>query len=523
MSVEVAGRAAIRERFHEASWNEPLILQLGHAGRRGVVPPDAGEEIRSQAGDVLARAPLALRRQRPPALPELSQPEVVRHFTRLSQMVLGNNVAVSLGLGTTTMKYNPLVNEALARSPKITELHPDQDGSTVQGILELLYRFGQMLGEISGMDRFTFQPGGGSQGILANALMMRAYHSARGEATRDEIITTIFSHPANAAAPATVGFKVITLYPGPNGYPELDALKRAVSARTAGLMITNPEDTGIFNPEIAEFVRVVHDAGGLCAYDQANANGILGVTRARDAGFDMCQFNLHKTFGVPHGCMGGAVGATGVRKDLTPFLPSPTVEFDGSRYYVDSRRPASIGAIRSGLGNVHSVLKAYAWVRSLGADGLREAAHIAVLNNNYLAARVTAIPGASLSFAPENTTRRLEQARFSWERLAADTGVHTMDVHDRLIDLGVQGYFTSHHPWLVPEPFTLEPTESCSQEELDEFASALERIAEEARTDPQVVKTAPHRSTAGAPVPRAQEHPAMTWRAFQDLKRTGLV
>jgi glycine dehydrogenase subunit 2 len=522
MNARGAGTVALRERFHQAAWQEPLVMELGRPGRRGVLPPDAGDEIRSRAGAASAGIPESLRRSEPPVLPELSQPEVVRHYTRLSQMVLANNVAVNLGLGTTTMKYNPLINELLSRSPKVTELHPDQDDSTVQGILELIHRLGWMLAEVSGMDRFTFQPAGGSQGIFANALMMRAYHEANGEADRrDEIITTIFSHPANAAAPATIGFKVVTLYPGPRGYPELDALRRAVGPRTAGLMMTNPEDTGIFNPEVAEFVRVVHEAGGLCAYDQANANGILGVTRARDAGFDMCQFNLHKTFSVPHGCMGGAVGATGVREALVPFLPAPTIEFDGSRYYLDHDRPASVGTIRSGFGNVASVLKAYAWVSAMGAEGLREAAHIAVLNNNYLVGRVTAIPGASLSFAEGNPTRRLEQARYSWEQLAAETGVHTMDVHNRMIDYGVQGYFSSHHPWLVPEPFTLEPAESYSQEDLDEFAAVLERVASEARHDPETVRTAPHRSTAGSPLPGAEAHPAMTWRAYRALQQRG--
>jgi glycine dehydrogenase subunit 2 len=522
MSARHGEKVALRERFHQAAWQEPLVMELGRTGRRGVLVPDAGDEIRAQAGDVLAGTPESLRRRELPNLPELSQPEVVRHFTRLSQMVLANNVAVNLGLGTTTMKYNPLINESLSRSPKLAELHPDQDDSTVQGILELIYRFGGMLAEISGMDRFTFQPAGGSQGILANALMMRAYHASRGEGDqRDEIVTTIFSHPANAAAPATIGFKVVTLYPGPDGIPEIEALKAAVGPRTAGLMMTNPEDTGIFNPRVAEYVRVVHEAGGLCAYDQANANGILGVTRARDAGFDMCQFNLHKTFSVPHGCMGGAVGATGVREALVPFLPAPTVEFDGSRYYLDADRPASVGAIRAGLGNVQSVLKAYAWVVTLGAEGLREAAHMAVLNNNYLVGRVTAIPGASLSFGKDNPTRRLEQARYSWEELAAETGVHTMDVHDRMIDYGVQGYFSSHHPWLVPEPFTLEPAESYSQEDLDEFAAVLARVAEEAHSNPELVKTAPHNSTAGTPVPGAEAHPAMTWRAFLDVQRQG--
>jgi glycine dehydrogenase subunit 2 len=507
--------AQLRERFHQAAWQEPLVMHTGRPGRRGVLLPDAGEAVREAAGDVLGAVPPSLRRAAPPALPELSQPEVVRHYTRLSQMVLANNVVTSLGLGTTTMKYNPIVNELLSRSPKLTELHPEQDDATIQGVLEILYRFSEILADVSGMARFTFQPAGGSQGILANALMMRAYHASRGEAGhRDEVITTIFSHPANAAAPATIGYKVVTLYPGPDGIPELDALKAAVGPRTAGLMMTNPEDTGIFNPRVAEYVRVVHEAGGLCAYDQANANSILGVTRARDAGFDMCQFNLHKTFGVPHGCMGGAVGAAGVQPALVPFLPKPTIEFDGSRYFLDHDRPNSVGAVRSGFGNLGSTLKAYAWICAMGADGLRDAAHLAVLNNNYLLERVLAIPGAGLSFADTNRTRRLEQARYTWEEMSAETGIHTTSVHDRMIDYGVQGYFSSHHPWLVPEPFTLEPTESVSREELDEFAEVLSRVADEAHTNPAIFEGAPHNSTAGAPV-REGFRPAMTWQAFE--------
>jgi glycine dehydrogenase subunit 2 len=508
----------LRERFHQAAWQEPLVMHTGRPGRRGVLLPDAGPEIRAEVGDVLAPVPAGLRRAEPPVLPELSQPEVVRHYTRLSQMVLANNVVTSLGLGTTTMKYNPIINELLSRSPKLTELHPDQDDSTMQGILELLHRFSAILADISGMERFTFQPAGGSQGILANALMMRAYHASRGDGDRrDEIITTIFSHPANAAAPATIGYKVITLYPGPDGIPDLGALRAAVGPRTAGLMMTNPEDTGIFNPRVAEYVRVVHEAGGLCAYDQANANSILGVTRARDAGFDMCQFNLHKTFGVPHGCMGGAVGATGVQPALVPFLPKPTVEFDGTRYYLDDDRPLSVGAVRSGLGNIGSTLKAYAWVCAMGSEGLRDAAHLAVLNNNYLMEKVLAIPGSSLSFAETNPTRRLEQARYSWEQMSAETGIHTTSVHDRMIDYGVQGYFSSHHPWLIPEPFTLEPTESTSQEELDEFAEVLGRVVEEAHENPGIFAAAPHNSSAGAPV-REGLRPAMTWQAFEALQ-----
>ena len=504
----------LRERFHQAAWSEPLVMTLGRPGRRGVNPPRADGALAAIARSAIAGIPRGLQRTTGPDLPELSQPEVVRHYTRLSQMVLAGNVSVSLGLGTTTMKYNPVVHEQLIRSPKLADLHPAQDEETVQGALEIIYRLGEYLTAISGMDRFSLQPSGGSQGIFSNALVLKAYHASRGESKRNEIITTIFSHPANGAAPATAGFKVISLYPGPRGYPDLDALKAAVSERTAGLFITNPEDTGIFNPLIDEFVKVVHEAGGLCVYDQANANGILGVTRARDAEFDMCHFNLHKTFGVPHGCMGGAVGAEGVTEELAPFLPTPSVEFDGQRYFVRGSSERSIGTLRAWYGNVHSIVKAYAWIRTMGAEGLQATAEAAVLNNNYLIKRVLAIRGASISFGDTNSERRLDQARYSWEKLTADTGITTSQVHDRVIDYGVQSYFTSHHPWLVPEPFSLEPAESYSVEDLDEYAAVLDRISTEAYEDPEVIRTAPHRSTSAPVKVASYEEPYMTWQAY---------
>ena len=510
----------LRTRFHQAAWSEPLVMGLGRPGRRGVIPPGAPGPLGAALPAAMDRIPDKLRRAAPPDLPELSQPEVVRHFTRLSQMVLAGNVSVSLGLGTTTMKYNPIVHELLTRSPKLAEVHPAQADETIQGVLEIIHRLGGYLQAISGMDRFSLQPGGGSQGIFSNALAMKAYHAARGDTARDEIITTIFSHPANGAAPATAGFKVITLYPGPRGVPDVAALKAAVNERTAGLFITNPEDTGIFNPHVDEFVKVIHDAGGLCVYDQANANGILGITRARDAGFDMCHFNLHKTFSVPHGCMGGAVGAVGVSEELAPFLPTPSVEYDQGRYFVRATGEASIGTLRAWYGNVHSIVKAYAWITTMGADGLRAAAEAAVLNNNYLVERVKAIRGASVSFGDSNDDRRLDQARYSWEQLTGDTGITTSQIHDRVIDFGVQSYFTSHHPWLVPEPFSLEPAESYSLEDLEEYAGVLEHISAEAYDDPDVIRTAPHRSTTSPIKAASYTHPFMTWQAYEDRART---
>ena len=303
------------------------------------------------------------------------------------------------------MKYSPKVNEQLVRSQQMAELHPLQDESTVQGMLEVLFKLEEFLKEISGMDRFTLQPGAGSAAIYANVSMIRAYHEKRGEGDqRDEVITTIFSHPSNAACAKTAGYKVITLYPDKDGYPDLEALKAAVSERTAALLITNPEDTGIFNPQIEEFVKVVHDAGGLCSYDQANANGILGITRAKEAGFDLCHFNLHKTFSTPHGCGGPAAGASGVTAEMASFLPVPTVEFDGSRYCLDYARPDSIGKIGPFYGVAQNALRAYAWIISLGAEGLREVAEVSVLNNNYLMKKVLEIKGASRALCPGQET-----------------------------------------------------------------------------------------------------------------------
>ena len=510
--------------FHQASWNEPILLELSSPGERGLIVPEVEDELRAAVGDPLAGLPPELRRTEPPALPELSQPQVLRHFLRLSQETFGNDVDIHLGLGTCTMKYSPKVNEELVRSANAADLHPLQDDETVQGMLEVLYRFERMLCEISGMSRFTFQPAGGSQAVYANARMMRAYHEARGEGHRDEIVTTIFSHPCDGAGPATAGYKVITVYAGDMGYPEPEAIKAALSERTAGLMITNPEDTGLFNPHIDEIVDLVHDAGGLCHYDQANANGILGVTRARDAGFDLCQFNLHKTFSSPHASMGLPCGAAGVTDELAPYLPTPTVEFDGSRYSLDYDRPQSVGKIRAFHGVPSAVVRSFAWVLSLGAEGLRQVAETAVLNNNYLAQKLSDVRGLEVSFANENPSHRLEQIRYSLAKLQEETGVGTLDVARRTADFGVASYFPSHEPWIVPEPVTLEPSESYSRADLDTYAEIMGEISREAYEEPETVLNAPHRSTIHQMDPAPHDDPerwALTWRAYLRKSEAG--
>jgi glycine dehydrogenase subunit 2 len=407
------------------------------------------------------------------------------------------------------------VNERFARSPKFTALNPHQPEDTVQGILEIMYSLDLFLREISGLDRFSFQPGGGSQAILAMSSIVQAYHEANGEGhVRDEIITTIFSHPSDYAAASVKGYKVVNLYSNEEGVPDLEALKAALSERTAALFITNPEDTGIFNERIADFTKAVHDVGGVTGYDQANANGILGVTRAREAGFDICFFNLHKTFSSPHGCGGPGCGALGVTAKLQDYLPVPVVDFDGTTYSLNHDLPKTIGKVRGFYGVTPAVLKSYAWIRSLGEQGLKEAARIAVLNNNYVLKKIREIPGASVPYAEGR--HRIEQVRYSWEELANETGVGTWDVTCRMADFGFH-LWSSHHPFIVPEPFTIEPTESYSKAELDEYVAALERISDEAREDPEIVKTAPHESVTHRPGHDTLDDPdkwAVTWRSY---------
>ena len=505
----------ILRRYHAATWNEPVIHELGRPGERGFLVPPVEKEIRRAVKAAEAYVPARIRRKDPPKLPELAQPQVLRHFLRLSQEILGMELNVDIGEGTCTMKYSPKVNEEILR--RVAEIHPLQGEDTIQGLLDILYRFGHVfLREISGFDEFGFQAGGGAEAVFTNACILRKHLERTGELERrDEIITTIFSHPCDAASPAAAGFKVITLYPDAElGRPTTEALKAAVSKHTAGIFITNPEDTGIFNTEIDEWTRIVHEAGGLCAYDQANANAILGVTRAKEAGFDMCFFNLHKTFSSPHGSDGPACGAVGVRKELARYLPVPVVVFDGKRYRLDYDRPDSIGKVRDFLGPVPVVVRAYAWAMSMGAEGLRQVAETSMVNNNYLEKKLLEIPGV---VKPYTVKRRVDQIRYSWQKLKEDVGVGTEDVERRMIDYGIQSYFLSHHPWVVPEPFTPEPCETYSKSDIDSWAAVLAQVAKEAYADPDLVRSAPHNSTIAkldpAPLDDSKRW-AMTWRAF---------
>ncbi|GAB3119649.1 aminomethyl-transferring glycine dehydrogenase subunit GcvPB [Glaciibacter psychrotolerans] len=515
MSLPIAPKPALR-RFHQASWDEKVIFELTTPGERGVLVSRPEAAVTAAVGDVVADLPEGLRRKKQAALPEMGQMRVLRHYLRLSQENLSADLNVDVGQGTCTMKYSPKVNDALIRTTKLVDMHPLQDEADAQGVLQLIFDLERMIAEISGMHSVSLHTSGGSTAIWTNIAMIRAFHESNGEGDqRDEVITTIFSHPSNAATAKAAGYKVITLYPDAEGYPDADALRAVIGPQTAAIMITNPEDTGIFNPRVKEWVDLAHSVGALASYDQANANGILGITRARDAGFDVCHFNLHKTFSTPHACGGPGAGANAVSEALAPFLPGPIVEKVGDRYTLNADRPQSIGKVAPFYGVVPNLVRAYSWIMALGAEGLRAVAEIAVLNNNYLMKRILEIPGASAPYATGR--RRIEQVRYSWQELFEETGISSEEIGVRASDFGMH-YWTSHHPYVVPQPFTLEPTESYTMAELDEYAGVLAEVAREARETPDVVRTAPHNQTVHHTHHDDLDDPerwAITWRMYQ--------
>ena len=509
-------------RYHAAVWDEPLVMELGAPGRRGFVPPAIEQTIADAVGDASSLLPSGMRRRDRPTLPELAEYEVQRHYLHLAQETLGM-MGVSL-FGTCTMKYNPRIGEALATRPEVAEVHPHQHPSTQQGILAIVHGLDRILRELSGMAQFVFQPGGGAAAAFTHACVTRAYHAGRGElGQRREVITTIQTHPCNPATAAAAGFDVITLPLGPNGYPELDALRAAVSERTASLMVVNPDDMGVYNPQITDWVDAVHAVGGLCFYDHANFNGVMGRIRARELGFDACMFMLHKTFGAPKGGGGPAAGAYGCAPELVPYLPRPLVTFDGERYDLELEAAGSIGRVREFLGNIPLVLKAYAWARAMGADGIRDAAALSVLANAYMEQRIVQIRGVTRSH-PRLPGRRLEMTRFSLETLTRETGVTVVDVQHRMTDFGIDAPWLSHHPWLLPEPLTPEAGETWSIEDLDHWIDVLEHVCTEAYADPELVRSAPHNQAIHRLVEGAPDGPerwATTWRAH--LRKQGAL
>jgi glycine dehydrogenase subunit 2 len=506
----------VRE-VRQARWNEPVVMEMGMAGRRGIVFAAPEAAVTKAVGDAAALVPATMRRKARPALPEMTEHDVLRHYLHLSQMVHGM-MGVNL-FGTCTMKYNPRISTHLTLRPEVADIHPYQPEETIQGLLAIVHGFDLILRELSGMDQFTFQPAGGADAAYTHTCVTRAYFEAKGKlGRRNEIISTIQTHPCNQATAATAGFNVITLPLEENGYPSIEALKAALSDRTAALMINNPDDMGIYNPEIKEWVRLVKQAGALAFYDHANFNGVMSKIRARELGFDACMFMLHKTFGGPKGGGGPAVGAYGCSAELAPFLPKPVVVKDRKGVYrLDAGDGRSIGKVREFLGNLQVVFYAYAWARAMGAEGIREASDLAVLANNYMEKKLLAIPGVMKSH-PHLNRYRMEMTRYGLGPLKEETGIGIVEIGARMTDYGVDSPWLSHEPWVVPEPFTPEPGELWSKEDIDYWIAALARACEEARTDPELVRTAPHNAAIHAIKGASLDDPAhwaTTWRAYK--------
>ncbi|MEM3459256.1 MAG: aminomethyl-transferring glycine dehydrogenase subunit GcvPB [Candidatus Bathyarchaeia archaeon] len=508
--------------YKQASWNESVIFTLGKSGRVGHILPEVEEEIKATIGDLKTAVPENLQRTTNPNLPELSEVEVARHFIRLSEM----NYGIDSGfypLGSCTMKYNPKINENLASSPAINMIHPYQDESTVQGILKILYRLERWLAEITGTYEVCLQPAAGAHGEFVGTLLMRAYHKFKGESEkRTEVIVPDSAHGTNPASAAMAGFNVVVVPSNDDGCISLGALKAVVSERTAGLMLTNPNTLGIFEKNIDEIARIVHEAGGLLYYDGANLNPILCKTRPGDMGFDIVHINIHKTFSTPHGGGGPGAGPVGVSKELARFLPVPRIVFDGKHYHFDYDRPDSIGKIRSFYGNVTVLLKAYAYILSLGFEGLKEVAEVSVLNANYLLKKLKEIKGLTLPYDSEKP--RKHECVFSAKTLKNETGVSALNVAKRLLDYGIHAP-TIYFPMIVDEALMIEPTETVEKEELDHFAEVMRKICAEAYTTPEVVLKAPHNTA----VPRLDEvkasHPrtmTLSWRMHKKRKGKNL-
>ncbi|HZD12030.1 MAG TPA: aminomethyl-transferring glycine dehydrogenase subunit GcvPB, partial [Candidatus Binatus sp.] len=433
--------------------------------------------------------PEGLARTSAAKLPELSEPEVIRHFTRLSQ----ETYAVDLGtypLGSCTMKYNPKIAEQVVQNHKLERLHPEQDESTIQGILIILYQLSRILAEITGMSRVTLQPAAGAQGELVGVLIMRAYHKAEGQLQRQEMLIPDSAHGTNPASAAMAGFRVVVIPSDREGMVDLEALKQAVGPQTAGLMITNPNTLGIFEKNIVEIAKIVHDAGGLLYYDGANFNAILGKVRPGDMGFDIVHVNIHKTFATPHGGGGPGAGPVGVTKRLERFLPTPLIGFDGNKYFLDHDVSQTIGKIRSYNGNIAVLVRAYAYILSLGMKGLETVAETAVLNTNYLLSKIMSSGFFDLPY----TGRRKHEFVLSARRLVERTGIRGIDIAKRILDSGIHSP-TIYFPQIVEEAMMLEAPETESLEDLDALAEAIVSSAKEAESNPDILRGSPYNTS----------------------------
>ncbi len=494
MSADVVDRrpqaAAGREAATAPRPFDPdaTIFERSRPGRRaGTLPADD-----VPAPTIEELIPEHARRRQPPRLPEVSEPELVRHYVGLSR----RNFHLDRGfypLGSCTMKYNPKLHERLAALPGFARLHPCTPDELAQGALELMWRLERALAEIAGLPHVTLQPGAGSQGELCGLLLTRAYHEDRGE-QRSRVLIPDTAHGTNPATVTMAGYEPVAVGTAADGGVDLDDLRAKADERTACLMLTNPNTLGLFDRNIAEIARIVRGVGATLYYDGANLNAVMGLSRPGDMGFDIVHFNLHKTFTQPHGGGGPGAGPVAVAEHLEPFLPKPVVvrerRGDGFAFRLDYDRPRSIGRLRGFQGNFSTFVRAYAYIRALGAEGLREVSELAVLNANYLRARL-AQGRAGRYLRPGFDRTCMHEFVLSAREAREQLGIRALDIAKRLLDWEVHPP-TVYFPLLVEEALMIEPTETEPVERLDHFVEALEAILAEAEQDPEIARNAPY-------------------------------
>lgn len=464
-------------------WPEPLIFELSGNGKTAVQLPEV--DVPTKPVDEFI--PASFLREKAPSLPEVSEPEVLRHFVRLS--ILNHHVDKGFyPLGSCTMKYNPKVNEAMARLEGFARLHPMQPEQTIQGALQLMEELGVYLCEIGGMAGVSLQPAAGAQGELTGLMMIRAYHEKKGH-PRKYVLIPDSAHGTNPASVTISGYQAVQVKSNRNGRVDLDDLRAKASEETAALMLTNPNTLGIFEVDADEIRSILDSVGALFYMDGANLNALLGIVRPGDLGVDVVHFNLHKTFSTPHGGGGPGSGPVGVSERLLPFLPKPLVRRNGDSYEFDWKRPDSIGRVHAFWGNFLVMVRAYTYIRMLGPEGLRRVAETAIVNANYLLARLRD------TYEVPYPERPMHEFVLSGDR-QKQHGVKTLDIAKRLLDFGLHAP-TVYFPLIVHEALMIEPTETESKRSLDEFADAMLQIAREAEENPEILKSAPHNTPVG--------------------------
>jgi glycine dehydrogenase subunit 2 len=498
------------ETLSRSGWSsacEPLSIDLGSSGRRGMTLP----ALDVPTGDLGLEG---ARRSAPPRWPEMTENEVVRHFIRMSAK--NHHVDKHLyPLGSCTMKYNPKVNEVTARLGGLADLHPLQPDDQIQGALALMWELEQELAEVSGFDAVSLQPAAGAQGELTGLMVIRAFHKTNGEGNkRTRILIPDSAHGTNPASVTLNGYTSRELKSDAGGHVDLEDLRQALGDDVAGLMITNPNTLGLFEPNIDRICELVHEAGGLVYMDGANFNALMGIVKPGRVGVDVMHFNLHKTFSTPHGGGGPGSGPIGVAAKLEPFLPVPRIERksdpkspDGFTYTTVWKRPQSIGKVHAGFGNFGILVRAFTYIRALGAEGLADASRQAIVNANYLMHQLT--HDYKLPYAGPC----MHEFVLSGDRQKEQHGVATLDIAKRLLDFGFYAP-TVYFPLIVHEAIMIEPTETETRDTLDLFAQALRQIAREAVSDPERVKDAPHHTPVRRPDEAlAAKSPDLRWRA----------